>query len=268
MNCLLFGVCSKSEAFQTKHFIFLASMSNVIEVNGDLSQWVNPREKRLVVIDFFATWCAYIASLTSRCGPCKYMHPIFDEFSVRYKNVVFLRVDSDKNRHLSGEYGVTGLPTFVFVLQGAEVDRVTGANPNAVEQIIQKYESAGNGFQGKGMALGGSSSTSANAREMRLKKFGNMKMSAANTSSHMSRMLNKMLSKEDSDGDEEAAEEEDKKASSRSYAFRVGLTWQFGIDRFSARHASFHGFHRRPGRPGFPGFPIPSRRCANAIPAI
>ena len=35
---------------------FVVRMSNVIEVNGDLSKWVNSREKRLVVIDFFATW--------------------------------------------------------------------------------------------------------------------------------------------------------------------------------------------------------------------
>ena len=56
------------------------------------------------------------------------MHPIFDDFSVRYKNVVFLRVDSDKNRHLSGEYGVTGLPTFVFVLQVSESDLTTTIN--------------------------------------------------------------------------------------------------------------------------------------------
>ena len=201
-------------------------MSNVIEVNGDLSKWVNPREKRLVVIDFFATWYTCVAFLISRCGPCKYMHPIFDDFSVRYKNVVFLRVDSDKNRHLSGEYGVTGLPTFVFVLQGTEVDRVTGADANAVERNIQKYESAGSGFQGKGMALGGSSSASVNAREMRLKKFGGIKMSAASTSSHMNSMLNKMLSKEDSDGDEEEEEvvaEEKDKAASQSYAAQCGV---------------------------------------------
>lgn len=174
-------------------------MSNVIEVNGDLSKWVNSREKRLVVIDFFATWYMCAAFLIHRCGPCKYMHPIFDELSLKYKNVVFLRVDSDKNRNLSGEYGVTGLPTFVFVLQGTEVDRVTGANPNAVEENIRKYESAGNAFSGKGMTLGGSASSSVNAREMRLKKFGGMKISAPSTTSHMNGMLQKMLSEEDAD---------------------------------------------------------------------
>lgn len=179
-------------------------MSNVIEVNGDLSKWVNTREKRLVVIDFFATWCPYAAFLSCRCGPCKYMHPIFDEFSVKYKNVVFLRVDSDRNRELSAEYGVTGLPTFVFVLQGSEVARVTGADASAVEENIQKYATAGSAFHGKGMALGGSSSDAASAREMRLKKFGGMKMSAASTSSHMSSLLQKMHSEEASDAEEEA----------------------------------------------------------------
>lgn len=234
-------------------------MSNVIEVNGDLSKWVNPREKRLVVIDFFATWYTCVAFLISRCGPCKYMHPIFDDFSVRYKNVVFLRVDSDKNRHLSGEYGVTGLPTFVFVLQGTEVDRVTGADANAVERNIQKYESAGSGFQGKGMALGGSSSASVNAREMRLKKFGGIKMSAASTSSHMNSMLNKMLSKEDSDGDEEEEEEvvaeEKDKAASQSYAAQCGVDIADRNRRLPCETRFFPWVSPLPRSTRFPPFP-------------
>lgn len=31
-------------------------MSNVIEVTDSLAKWVSRGEKRLVVIDFFATW--------------------------------------------------------------------------------------------------------------------------------------------------------------------------------------------------------------------
>ena len=38
------------------HSVTICRMSNVIEVNGSLSQWVNSSEKKLVVIDFFATW--------------------------------------------------------------------------------------------------------------------------------------------------------------------------------------------------------------------
>ena len=38
-------------------------MPSVIEANGSLSTWVNASEKRLVVIDFFATW--YMTQLAS-----------------------------------------------------------------------------------------------------------------------------------------------------------------------------------------------------------
>lgn len=129
------------------------------------------------------------------------MHPIFDELSVKYKNVIFLRVDSDRNRNLSGEYGITGLPTFVFVVQGNEVDRVVGADPNSLEGKINQYASMGNTFSGTGMALGGTSVDPAKAREIRLKKFGRMRAAGPETASKMTDLMNKM--KEDLSEDEE-----------------------------------------------------------------
>ena len=129
------------------------------------------------------------------------MHPIFDELSMKYKNVIFLRVDSDQNRNLSGEYGVTGLPTFVLVLQGSEVDRVVGADPNSLEGKINQYAAMGNTFAGTGMTLGGTSVDPAKAREMRLKKFGGIKMTGSNAASKMANMMSKM--REDLSEDEE-----------------------------------------------------------------
>ena len=41
----------------------LLALSRVIEANGSLSQWLSPSEKRLVVVDFFATW--YIGSFVA-----------------------------------------------------------------------------------------------------------------------------------------------------------------------------------------------------------
>lgn len=130
------------------------------------------------------------------------MHPIFDQLSTKYPNVVFLRVDGDKNRYISGEYGISGFPTFVFVFHGDEVDRVVGANPSDLENKIVSYSQSAQTFKGTGMALGGTSvTTPETAREMRLKKFNNVKMTGTETTAKVAKMFNK-LSKDASDSDE------------------------------------------------------------------
>jgi thioredoxin 1 len=73
---------------------------------------------RLTVIDFTATWC----------GPCKAIAPHFDTLSNAHSGVNFVKVDVDKFPALAEEFGVTGMPTFVFVDGGQEVARVVGAN--------------------------------------------------------------------------------------------------------------------------------------------
>ncbi len=72
---------------------------------------------RLVVADFFATWC----------GPCKRLSPILDEVAGPFTNrISFLKVDVDQSSELAAKYAVRGVPTLVFLRNGKEVDRQTG----------------------------------------------------------------------------------------------------------------------------------------------
>ena len=70
-----------------------------------------------VVIDMFAPWC----------GPCQLMAPIFDELAkelaAKYKLV---KINIDNERDLAVKYKVSSIPTFVFVTDGAMVDKATG----------------------------------------------------------------------------------------------------------------------------------------------
>ena len=134
------------------------------------------------------------------------MHPIFDELSLKYKNVVFLRVDGDQHREISGEYGISGFPTFVFVYHGDEVDRVVGADPSGLEAKIQQYAQSAQTFTGTGNALGGQSVSAESARELRLKRFKDVKMQGSDAASGVSRMM-KHLAK-NVDEEEEVAEAE------------------------------------------------------------
>mmetsp|Transcript_20235 Transcript_20235/g.58526 ORF Transcript_20235/g.58526 Transcript_20235/m.58526 type:complete len:174 (-) Transcript_20235:100-621(-) len=88
-------------------------------------------EGKLVVIDFSATWC----------GPCKMIAPIFHELSDSAglkDNAVFLKVDVDENPDTAAKYSVSAMPTFVFIKGGEVVDRLMGANPARLKEMIEE----------------------------------------------------------------------------------------------------------------------------------
>ena len=69
-----------------------------------------------VVIDFFATWC----------GPCKAMSRIAERYSEEHPDVLFAKVDVDKNPELAKRFGVMSIPTLVFMKNGEEDSRHVG----------------------------------------------------------------------------------------------------------------------------------------------
>ena len=135
------------------------------------------------------------------------MHPIFDELSLKYKNVVFLRVEGDQHRDISSEYGISGFPTFVFVYHGDEVDRIVGADPEGLESKIQQYAQSAQTFTGTGNTLGGETLSQESVREMRLKRFKDVKLQGSSAASGVSRMMKHLTDNVDSE--EEVVKEEE-----------------------------------------------------------
>lgn len=64
------------------------------------------KSSKPIVIDVYATWC----------GPCQQMTPIFDELEkelgAQYK---FAKINVDEAREISIQFGVTSVPTFLFI---------------------------------------------------------------------------------------------------------------------------------------------------------
>lgn len=84
---------------------------------------------RLVVIDFTASWC----------GPCKAIAPLYKELSEEYDDVVFLKVDVDENPDTAAKYSVSAMPTFLYIQRGVVVDRLMGANPAKLREMIEDH---------------------------------------------------------------------------------------------------------------------------------
>ncbi len=96
--------------------------------SSDLSQII-ASDDSLVVIDFYADWCA----------PCKVIAPVFERLSGTHKNVKFLKVDVDQFTQVAQLMNITAMPTFVFYKNKQEVDRLSGANQVQLEALVVKH---------------------------------------------------------------------------------------------------------------------------------
>ncbi|KAG5184395.1 thioredoxin-like protein [Tribonema minus] len=82
---------------------------------------------KLVVIDFFATWC----------GPCRQIAPLMEQWSNEMTDVVYLKVDVDINKDAAEDYGIEAMPTFKFIKNGEVIEEFVGANPSGLKAKIE-----------------------------------------------------------------------------------------------------------------------------------
>ncbi|KJE96049.1 thioredoxin [Capsaspora owczarzaki ATCC 30864] len=118
-------------------------MGRVQQINQDseFAPAITGAGSKLVVVDFFATWC----------GPCVRIAPFVDSLSTKYPNAVFLKVDVDKCKSVAQACGIRAMPTFQFFKNGAKIDDMTGADPAGLERKVQAHiGSGGSSFEGAG----------------------------------------------------------------------------------------------------------------------
>jgi thioredoxin 1 len=84
---------------------------------------------KLVVVDFWADWCE----------PCQVMSAWVGFLATEFQGQILVAaLDVDENPDTPSQYNIMGLPTLLFLRNGAEVDRVVGVTN--YQELKQKVE--------------------------------------------------------------------------------------------------------------------------------
>lgn len=82
-----------------------------------------------VMLDFYST----------TCGPCRAMHPVLEELARENKDLNILKVDVTRCPDMTQQFGVTSLPTVVFLVD-SQVQEVAQGFPgkDALKMMVKR----------------------------------------------------------------------------------------------------------------------------------
>lgn len=88
------------------------------------------KSKKVVLVDFFATWC----------GPCRMLSPVLEEVLEESKGEFdIVKVDVDESYDLAKKFGVMSVPTMIIFQEGVETDKMIGYRQK--DDILEEIKS-------------------------------------------------------------------------------------------------------------------------------
>jgi len=87
-----------------------------------------------VLVDFWAPWCS----------PCRLVAPVLDKIAREYEGkLIVAKVNTDESTSWAAHYGVSGIPTLLFVAGGQVVNQQVGAvSYNQLKAAVDRFLAA------------------------------------------------------------------------------------------------------------------------------
>lgn len=99
-------------------------------INKDNFKSIVLDSNKLVLVDFFATWC----------GPCQMLAPVIEDLSKSRAEVVVAKVDIDENIEIARDYNIQVVPTLLLFKSGKVVNKTEGfMDKNSLSDFINDY---------------------------------------------------------------------------------------------------------------------------------
>lgn len=114
---------------KTIHLTKTEFLKKVVNYETNSKEWKYLGDKP-AIIDFYASWC----------GPCKTIAPILEELANEYDGQIYVyKIDTDKEQELASAFGVSAIPTILFVPMIGQPQISQGALPKGkLKEIIEK----------------------------------------------------------------------------------------------------------------------------------
>lgn len=106
-------------------------MSVPVHVSDSQFEEVVLKSTLPVVVDFWAPWC----------GPCRMVAPTLDKIAKEQAGkLVIAKVNTDEHPEWAMKFGVQGIPTMLFFVNGKLIHQQVGALPEPVlKQLVGQF---------------------------------------------------------------------------------------------------------------------------------
>src|SRR5688572_22880131 len=94
-------------------------MAGITEVTDTNFQAEVLENEQPVLVDFWAPWC----------GPCRVVQPVLEEIAGERDDLRIVKLNTDENPQVAGQYGIMSIPTMILFKGGQPVHQIVGAKP-------------------------------------------------------------------------------------------------------------------------------------------
>ncbi|KAJ9671979.1 hypothetical protein PVL29_025567 [Vitis rotundifolia] len=109
------------------------------------------KESRVVKVDSEESWDFFFSQATNQgcpvvvhftaawCIPSVAMTAFFEDLALNYQDMLFLVVDVDEVKEVASKMEIKAMPTFLLMREGAQVDKLVGANPDEIRKRTEAF---------------------------------------------------------------------------------------------------------------------------------